>query len=90
MKKSKDFSNSLAETMNILSGGKIADSVQTEPIQEAEIKQDFVKIVLRMGKDDHAALTKIALNEAARMGKRYSLTELINDILKDYLETKKE
>ena len=75
----KDFSNSLAETMNVLSGGKLSDPAELEPIPMPE--PEFIKIVLRMKKDLHSALQQIALDQAAKKGKRYSLTELINDVL---------
>ena len=86
----KDFTNSLAETLNVLSGGQITesaapDTAALDPIPEPK-EEEFVYIRLRMNKDVHAALQRTALNEAAGRGKRYSLTELINDILKNYLE----
>ena len=80
----KNFSNSLASAIGTLTEGKIADQTDPEPIQIPE-KKEYVKIVLRMEKDLHADLQQIALDQAARKGKRYSLTELINDILSDYI-----
>lgn len=81
----KDFSNSLAETMNVLTAGKISEPAALEPLPVPE-KKEYVKIILRMEKDLHAALQQMALDRAAKNGARYSLTELINDILKEYLE----
>lgn len=80
----KNFSNSLASAIGTLTEGKIADQADQEPIQAPE-KKEYVKIVLRMEKDLHADLQQIALDQAAQKGKRYSLTELINDILSDYI-----
>ena len=75
----KDFSNSFAETLNVLSNGNITE---TEPVPE---KKSKVKILLRMDPDVHAALQKKARKIMAEENRNYSLTELINDILTAYL-----
>lgn len=85
MTKGKNFSNSIASAVGTLTEGKIAEPAAPEPIQTPE-KKEYVKIILRMDKDLHAALQQIALDKAAEMGRRYSLTELINDILKSYVQ----
>ena len=85
MTKGKNFSNSIASAVGTLTEGKITEPATPEPIQTPE-KKEYVKIILRMDKDLHAALQQIALDKAAEMGKRYSLTELINDILKSYVQ----
>ena len=79
MTKGKNFSNPIASAVGTLTEGKIAEPAAPE-------KKDYVKIILRMDKDLHAALQQIALDKAAEMGRRYSLTELINDILKNYVQ----
>lgn len=85
----KDFANALGQTIKDLTGGKISEPAALDPLPEPE-KKEYVKIILRMEKDLHAALQQIALNQAAKKGVRYSLTELINDILKEYLSMNRE
>ena len=88
MTKGKNFSNSIASAIGTLTEGKIAEPVRSNPETPIEIKpekKEYVKIILRMDKDLHAALQQMALDQAAKKGKRYSLTELINDILNEYL-----
>ena len=83
MSKNKDF-GSLADTLGILTEGKISDHPEKDKQKEKPLK-----ILLRIDPEDHAALQKEARTIAAKEDRNYSLTELINDILKEHLKVNK-
>ena len=84
MTKGKDFSNRLQQSVSNRTEEKKTEPAELEPVPE---KKEYVKIVLRMEKDLHAALQSEARKIAAAEDRKYSLTELINDILKSYRNT---
>ena len=86
----KNFSNSLAEAVSVLSEGKITEQDYSVPEKNEKLqkpdKKKPNKILLRIDPDVQAALQKEARKIAAEEDRNYSLTELINDILKKYLQ----
>ena len=88
MTKNKNFSNSLASAIGTLTEGKIAEPdflTPEEKDQLQQIQKKPNKILLRIDPDLQAALQKEARQIAAVQDRNYSLTELINDILKEHL-----
>ncbi len=85
----KNFSNSLAEAVNVLAEGKISEPDFLTPEEQEQLKKMQKKpnkILLRIDPDVQAALQKEARKIAAEEDRNYSLTELINDILKRHLQ----
>ena len=89
MTQGKNFSNSIASAVGTLTEGKIAEPAAPEQNQTPEVKpiqKKPNKILLRIDPDTQAALQKKARQIAADQDRNYSLTELINDILKSYVQ----
>lgn len=85
----KNFSNSLTEAIDVLTEGKITETNFLTPKEQEELQKDKKKpnkILLRIDPDVQAALQKEARKIAAEEDRNYSLTELINDILKRHLQ----
>lgn len=85
----KNFSNSLTEAIDVLTEGRITETNFLTPKEQEELQKDKKKpnkILLRIDPDVQAALQKEARKIAAEEDRNYSLTELINDILKRHLQ----
>ena len=85
----KNFSNSLTEAIDVLTEGRITETNFLTPKEQEELQKDKKKpnkILLRIDPDVQAALQKEARKIAAKEDRNYSLTELINDILKRHLQ----